>query len=249
MKTLKVCVCDDDAAMLPAYAASVKGCFQGYGVSCDVDFYTSTQGVRARMKEYTYDVIFLDIDMPKEDGITFAQELKKTAATVPVIFVSAREDKMYDTFAVHPFGFVRKSRFFYDLNETVRLFLEANPDSYTDTVLFSTSKGDYYVNSRQIKYIESFQHSQTVHMRNQPDIEIHSSMDSVEKMLEDKGFIRTHKSYIVNYRYIKKIGDEDITLTTGETLRLSRKKKNEVKSLWLKYGTKNGFTYISNDTE
>ncbi len=245
MKTLKACVCDDDSAMLPTYAASVKGCFQGYGVSCDVDFYSSTQGVRARMKEFSYDVIFLDIDMPREDGISFASELRKMDRPIPVIFVSAREDKMYDTFAVRPFGFVRKSHFLNDLQSVVRLFLEASPELYADMVLFSTTKGDYSLNARQIVYIESYLHSQFVHMKTGEKIEIHSSMDNVETLLKDKGFIRVHKSYIVNYRYIKKIGDTDILLSTEEKLPLSRHKKAEVKSLWLKYGTRDGFTYIS----
>lgn len=244
MKTLKACVCDDDSAMLPTYAASVKGCFQGYGVSCDVDFFSSTQGVRARLSEYGYDVIFLDIDMPREDGISFAQELRKLDSPIPVIFVSAREDKMYDTFAVRPFGFVRKSHFLNDLSETVRLFLEANPSITEDNVLFSTSKGDFSVSAKQIVFIESYQHNQYVILKDLPKLEIHSSMDNVEKLLADKGFIRVHKSYIVNYRYINRITEGEIILSTGDKLPLSRHKKADVKALWLEYGTKNGFTYI-----
>lgn len=244
MNTLKVCICDDDSSMLPVYAASVKAAFQKYDVSCDIDCYTSTQPLKSRMKEYVYDVIFLDIDMPRQDGISFAAELRCEERPVPVIFVSAREDKMYDTFAVRPFGFVRKSTFLNDLTETVRLFLEANPDINADVIRFSTAKGEYSVNAKEIVYIESFHHMQCVHLKSQEPIEARSSLDVMEQILANKGFIRIHKSYIVNYHYITRITDTDVLLSTGDKLPLARSKKAEVKSQWLEYGAEKGFTYI-----
>lgn len=244
MKKLQVCVCDDDGAALMTYAAAVKGSFQGFGVPVDVDTYTATSSLRTRLASISYDVIFLDIDMPREDGIAFAKWLRRQKNNVPVIFVTAREDRMFDTFAVQPFGFVRKSKFVSDLNETVRLFLEATPELSADMILFSTKTGGIQVNVKQVVYIESSLHVQHVYLYGQPEIEISSRMESIESLLRDKGFIRVHKGYIVNYRYIKRIENTEIHLTTGVSIPLARSKKKEAKMLWLEYGTKNGFTNI-----
>lgn len=246
MKTLKVCVCDDDMRSLATYAAAVKSCFQVFGMEAEVETYHSAANVRARMEKFSYDIIFLDIDMPGEDGIAFAKSLRKISNHVPIIFVTAREDRMFDTFAVQPFGFVRKSKFIEDLNEAVRLFLEANPDMTAEMIMFSTQSGDFRVNAKQVIYIESRLHSQYIHLNGQPDVELRLSMNSIESALSDKGFIRIHKGYIVNYRYIKRIENNDVCLITGGSLPLSRDKKKEVKALWLEYGLKNGFTYLEN---
>ena len=41
MKTLKVCVCDDDMRSLATYAAAVKSCFQVFGMEAEVETYHS----------------------------------------------------------------------------------------------------------------------------------------------------------------------------------------------------------------
>lgn len=246
MKTLKVCVCDDDTHSLMTYSAAVRGSFQGFGVAAEVDTCNAAAHLRARMEKLSYDIIFLDIDMPREDGITFAKTLRKQNNDVPIVFVTAREDRMFDTFSVRPFGFVRKSKFIEDLNEAVRLFLEANPELTAEMMLFTTQSGDFQVNVKQIIFVESSLHTQCIHLNGQPAIEVRSSMNRIETMLSDKGFIRIHKGYIVNYRYIKHIENNDIHLTTGESLPLSRDKKKQVKSLWLEFGVKNGFMCLGN---
>lgn len=241
MKNLRICVCDDDSRLLMTYAAAIKGNFQSFGIAADVDTYSSTEHLRARMQSIVYDVIFLDIDMPREDGVTFAKQLRQQQNNVPIIFVSSHEDRMYDTFSVQPFGFVRKGRFVSDLNKTVGQFLAANSELTADMIIFPTQSGGFQVNAKQIIYIESSLHSQYLYMKGQQKFELRLKMESIEKTLSDKGFIRIHKGYIVNYRYIKRIENTEIYLTTGETLPLSRSKKKEVKALWLEYGTKNGF--------
>lgn len=244
MRSIRVCVCDDDDRTNMTYAGCIKGCFQQFGVNCNVDVYGSTAELRKRLPEITYDILFLDIDMPKEDGVTFAKQLRKEKSGVTIIFVSAHEDRMYETFQVQPFGFVRKSKLVEDLTETVKQYMDANSELFAEMVIFPTRTGAFQVNAKQIVFVESFQHSQFVYVNGQDKFEIRSRMELVEKTLADKGFIRIHKGYIVNYRYIKRISNTDLQLTTGVVLPISRTKKKEVKELWLKYGVKNGFSYL-----
>ncbi len=244
MKTLKVCILDDDTRSFSTYSAALKSCFQDFGVICQVDTYSSAASLRSRLTALSYDVMFLDIDMPKEDGIAFAKSLRKGGNSVPIVFVTAREERMFEVFSVQPFGFVRKSKFLEDLRESVRLYLESNYDIVADMIIFETQQGAFQVNAKQIIYIENVAHSQILHLKNEQNSEIRSRMSLLEADLEEKGFIRIHKGYIVNYRYVKKIENTEVVLTTGEKLPLSRTQKKKVKSVWLEYGMKKGFTYV-----
>ncbi len=52
-------------------------------------------GVEAReeLKQHEYDILILDVMMPKEDGFTLAQKLQKSYPDLPFLFVTARKMK------------------------------------------------------------------------------------------------------------------------------------------------------------
>ena len=59
------------------------------------------------------------------------------------------------------------------------------------------------------------------------------TMGELENELSGEGFIRIHKGYLVNYRYIQVIDAGDVRLTTGELLPISRRKEHEVRDRFL----------------
>lgn len=244
MKILKICILDDDTRSFSSYSAAVKSCFQDFGIMVEIDAYSTAASLRNSLTSVYYDVIFLDIDMPKEDGIVFAKSLRKCGSSIPIVFVTAREERMFEVFSVQPFGFVRKSKFLADLSEVIRLFLSSNYDTIADNIMFETQQGVFQVNAKQIVYIENIVHCQCLHLKDKQELTIRSKMSVLESNLESKGFIRIHKGFIVNYRYIKRIDAAEVILVTGEKLPLSRTQKKKVKSAWLEYGMKKGFTYI-----
>ena len=54
-------------------------------------------------------------------------------------------------------------------------------------------------------------------------------MKEYEERLKDVGFIRIHKSFLVNFRFIESVGKTAATLTDGSALALSRNKVAETK--------------------
>lgn len=57
--------------------------------------------------------------MPEMDGIELGKKVVELKKTFDIVFLSAMEDRVFDSLIVHPFGFVRKSAFSRDLNEIV----------------------------------------------------------------------------------------------------------------------------------
>ena len=56
----------------------------------------------------------------------------------------------------------------------------------------------------------------------------------MEEELEKDGFLRIHKGYLVNFRFIRHIGSGDVTLTTGDSIPISRRKEQEVRDAYLR---------------
>ena len=59
--------------------------------------------------EKEFDVVFLDIEMNEIDGISLAEYIKNNNSKIDIVFVSNRADRVFETFDVSPFAFVRKS--------------------------------------------------------------------------------------------------------------------------------------------
>jgi len=85
----KILIVDDEEKNLKLMSFIVK--------SCNYDFETAKNGFEAleKTKEYSPDLIFLDIMMPEMDGYETCKRLKEDAATkhIPVVMVSALTDK------------------------------------------------------------------------------------------------------------------------------------------------------------
>lgn len=105
---MKVLICDDDIDFSNVLANDFKDYFFDKLnnvdieiVNCDFNSYKNSQA----------DVCFMDIDLVGENGIHIVEEMKKHNKNLVVIFVSVREDLVFNTFSVEPFQFIRKNHY------------------------------------------------------------------------------------------------------------------------------------------
>ena len=86
----------------------------------------------------------------------------------------------------------------------------------------------------KLLYIEGSGKNQLAHItgREQP-MELHRSMQELEGELAPQGFLRIHKGYLLNYRFIRRIGDNEVTLTNEERLPISRRKYQEIRDAYM----------------
>ena len=57
------------------------------------------------------------------------------------------------------------------------------------------------------------------------------TLADMEKLLEDRGFVRSHKSHIFNQKHLVHLGLNTITLSNGDVIKVSRRKRAEVQAL------------------
>lgn len=75
-------------------------------------------------------------------------------------------------------------------------------------------------------------------------VEVVSRMERLEEELAPYGFMRVHKGYLVNYAHIKRLDGQEVTVTGGEKLPLSRRKAPEIKKKYLELGRKYGVLMV-----
>lgn len=243
MITINVAICDDDTVALSSIAGAVTGIFNENDAAAEIEQFSSAAALGKRIGQMHFDLIFLDIEMPGTDGIEFGMKFRsQNGSDTDIIFVSSREDRVFDALPVHPFGFVRKSKFIKDISDVVKSFIASRKNSIgTSSVDLPSRNGRVNVLINQIIYFEGSNLYQLMHVKGQDaPVEITSRMEKLEKEFAVHGFMRIHKGYLVNYAYISRVCTYEIILSGGEALPISRRKSHEIKAQYLALSRKFG---------
>jgi two-component system LytT family response regulator len=157
------------------------------------------------------DLLFLDINMPEVDGITFLKSLKKPPLT---IFTSAYREYALDGFDLDIIDFLLKpfsfSRFAIAINK-VTDHLEKPVSEPKD--VSSSSQNSIFIRSGlsmirldldRLLYIEGMKDYLKIYLDHDRII-VRETMKNMGDLLPDNQFIRVHKSYIVARKYINSI--------------------------------------------
>jgi DNA-binding LytR/AlgR family response regulator len=232
---LKVAICDDNIDILPELSARIEESFSNRNIRVSVHSFSNV--VQLKQEAVSFDVFFLDIDMPEMDGVDFGAFLRKHNNEACIVFVSSREERVYDALRVTPLRFIRKSCFNEEIDEAV-MAIKVWWETRRNRLLVVPSHGHLTtVPIDDILYVECLNKKQCVVTKEQA-ISFRGTMNDLEEKLLCQGFIRPHIGYMVNYRYIDSISSSKILLHNGVSIPVSKHKAKEIKQLFIQLVSK-----------
>lgn len=165
-------------------------------------------------------IVLLDIDMPGMTGLDIANALTKEKPLTNIIFLTNREELVFQTLKYHPLRFIRKNFMQTELKEAIEAAIRKIA---TETYVIHVSKGNtaLSVAIEDILYVESNKHYVELHLLNEVH-RVRGKISDWEIKLSELGFIRIQVGYLVNIRYIMKLTSKEVTLDNGEKLAISR---------------------------
>lgn len=104
-------------------------------------------------------------------------------------------------------------------------------------VVFPFTEGERKLYTDNILYVESRRHKSVFYYMEAGIVnyQIYEKLDTIEQKLSDHGFLRIHKSYLVNIKHIVKISNYEAFLDTDEILPVPRMKYRSVKAAFVEY--------------
>lgn len=218
----RIAICDDEPAALAALARLLARELERAGLNADVSAFSGAEALREAMRETPFDALFLDIDMPGTDGIALADGLRARGDATPIVFLSAREDRVFETFRASPLRFVRKSHVHGDLPEAVRAVaasLQAAASRVRLPLLMP--EGMARVPVDEIMWVESFGKRQTLVLTG-GTLEVRHTLRELCEKLEPHGFLQVHRCYVVSCRYIFSIEAGRLIMDDRREIPISR---------------------------
>lgn len=242
----RIAIIDDDKAALSIVSSAVDTFFKEKNIEYNITSFYNPLNYLATIKEENFNLIFLDIDMPEKNGLSVAEETLSINKNTHIIFLSQREDLVFECLAIHPFGFIRKSNLINDfslmMNQFYDYYLSNNDEGKKIEFVEKNRTISFKIN--EIVYISSDRNYQDIVTKDNKIETIRIPLSTLEDKLKDDGFIRVHKCYIVNQSYIRIISNEEIKLTNDITIPLSKKRRDEVIKEYLAYSRKNNSMII-----
>lgn len=168
-----------------------------------------------------FDILLLDIDLPEQSGIDFANEYLKIYPNTKVIFITIHDELVFDSFKVHPYSFIRKEYMNIELNDSLRDLLDLILLNKTELII--SDKGHAItIQQHDIIYIESFKHYCYIYAKG--CLEPYKFRISMHHILKDLAFYfyRINRSYIINLNEIKRIQNGKITLKNNIEISIQR---------------------------
>lgn len=190
------------------------------------------------LKNEQFDVIFLDVEMPKMDAFDFLEKAELGADTV-VIFVTAYSQYAVDAFKANATHYILKPVLEEDLvksvRKAVRQLSKSKKEEKPKPSSISVYDGDEYeiIKSEQVIRLEADGSYTKIFLQ---DRQLVSSkrLGFYEERLSNSGFFRCHNSHLINLSYLEKVGkgkSSYLIMADEATIPLSANKKSQLEDL------------------
>lgn len=225
---LRIALCDDEKIFLAHARKVIWEITYKWDSEIQIDcFMDYNLLIKQMQEEKTYEIFFLDIDMPEINGIMAGKWIRKHSRDALIIYLSGRGERVFETFACRPYSFIRKEFFSREIKSVMRSAFEYI-DRGREYISISAGGKQYKWDVNKIVYVECTNRILHIHFMDHV-LDIYYKLGILEEQLNGHGFIRIHKGYLVNSKYIFCVKNNVVMLDNGEELPLSKYRALEVK--------------------
>lgn len=194
--------------------------------------------------DFEPDILFLDIQMPQETGFDLLTQVKKW--TFEVIFTTAFNEYAVQAIRFSALDYLLKPVNAEDLRGALerykakKKFAQGGEELYRNFLQNISSSGAKpaklalpgtseikYVGLEEIVHLQAESNYTRLFFLKRPDFLSAKTLMDYEKILKDSGFMRVHRSHLVNKRFIESYDRQGtLKMSNGTTIEVSRRKKD-----------------------
>lgn len=228
----KIALCDDEEIQSTYLEKIIESYMISRELGFDIDIYNSGESLLRAIENQglVYQIIFLDIEMGKMNGIELAKKIRMNDQQVLLNYVTSYDNYTLQSFEVSPFRYLLKP---IDEKQIYSLLDAGIEKISTDNqyLFVKSNRIQYQVRYEQIIMItsEKGRKIRIVLSNGQDDIVYYGKIKDLVASLNGSIFVQINYGTIVNLNYVERIEENVIHLLNGDFDVISRgKKKNFV---------------------
>lgn len=230
---MRIAIVDDDEKMIQKTYNMVEQYYKSLDVL--IDCYTKSKEFWESwiQNPQYYQLLLFDIEMPETDGIELAKRIREQNKDIPVIFLTSYMEYVLKGYEVNALRYLTKPLEKSKLFEALKAADKNNEN--LEKLLLHDKEQDMVVYLKDIVYMEVMDQDIYITMATGEMYKVRYNLKEYETQLKDKGFVRCHRSYLINMKYIKSLEKNQVLLGNGTVIPISRMKKEYTKTLFYEY--------------
>ncbi len=197
------------------------------------------------IRQFSPDLVFLDVEMPVMNGFRMLEELAKVP--FQLIFTTA-----YDRYALRAFKFsaldyllkpidqqelknaVNRSQKSHPIDNQqlalLKTHINQKDPALSNKIAIPSMEGFSFLSLEDIVTCESESNYTKFHLKDGKHLLVSRTLGDVEDTLEGKGFFRIHKQFLINLNHIMKYVKGDggyVVMSNNQTVSIARSRREE----------------------
>lgn len=233
---MKIAICDDEKI----FRDTLKKSLNKYSSEYELTFlyFEYSDGISMLSDNISYDLIFMDYKMKNMNGINVISALRERNDNTTVIFISSYKEMVFESMKVQTYRFLVKPLENEKLFEALTSFL--NMQRNEKYILLKDDSLDLIqrVSEDSILYAEA----DNIYCKIRTSDNTYTykrTLSHFKKELTSDFFFRTHRSYIVNFKYIESYTKNEIHLINNERALLSKNKYHMFQNSYMSFLKRN----------
>ena len=221
---MKIAIAEDNAAERKRTLALFHRFQEESGIQLDVTAFVDGEDL---IRDYGsgFDLVFLDIEMQRMDGLTAAERLREKDRDVLLVFLTNMSGYAIRGYAVQASDYILKPLSYELFACKMREWCRRIESSRSQYVFVMDGEEQIRLSTDSIYYLEVAGHRLSYHTE-RGVIEVWDSLRAAEKALEGKGFAKCNQCYLVNLRHVQRLGKASVQVGPDE-LAISRPRRKE----------------------
>ncbi len=228
---MKIAICDDDVNCVENIVSLI--CENDDIKNTDIfKFYDGDELYESINNGELYDLIYLDIEMARLDGVEVARKIRAIDKSVKIIFVTACSEVAITTYEVNAFRYMLKP---INKEKFKEYYLLVKNEVESDQFYFSFKFGreTFRIELRDIICFES--EKRLTYIKTKDGVKkCYEKLNNIEKRLSERNlkFFRTSQSYLLNPQYIYKYTNKSITLINNDVVDIAKSRSKKISEMF-----------------
>lgn len=225
MVNYRIAVCDDSFEHIEIIAKMITLIIENHKLNFSLDTFTSSKQLVASHERRHFDIIFLDMEMPEQNGIETGINIRSITDSTKIIYVTAHKGYAYESYQIKAEDYLLKPIDYLKLEQNILLCYEKlktkKERKFLDISDISRNMQRIFIDN--IIFIER-QRDRKIHILciYKKTIIVNDTISNLEKGLANcKNIIKVNQSVLINLNNVRKITKDIITFCDDSTIKIS----------------------------
>jgi DNA-binding LytR/AlgR family response regulator len=230
---IEIFVCDDDIHITEYLKSFIMKRFGADYKVCTMNCCQELIGM-IEMNERVPDILIMDIMLKDGNGIEIVKRLQYSHPQLKVIYLTGIINYATAIFETNPSYFLVKPINEEKLIDAIAKVSRDISFDKSDSIFIKLYGTEMMLHRRDIMYVESQGRKLILHMCDGRKTEIYEKMDVTQEQLGPT-FVRSHKSFLINMKYITERTNKEFFLSDGTVLPISKPNLKDAKIKFVAY--------------